>query len=520
MEKTKKRKLSVRLLALLLTVALLVTGCSRHTDAGETVDSAAAGGSNAELATEEATKQEQLSESADLYFAGMEENQQVGVSDYRIAYEGTIGYAVQYPVIGNDQIDALIDQEVSAMIREFEKDFQNGNQEEEGSQGDITDILYISYESYLGPDQTMGLAFERYVDTRGANTMPEDIKTYNFSLETFEEMSPEDIFMDNYREKAGAYIRDYLRSSEEYKDAVLDEFLEEKTSNEKENLNRFVLTPDGVKFYFNKYEVTAGYVGTVKVLIPYEEIEDVMRADVEEEPVLPDPNVGASAGEEEPSAPEKETEERIIDPEKPMVALTFDDGPHKTNTDRILDVLEENHAVATFFELGNLVLSYPEAVQRAESLGCEVGSHSWSHKNLNNLSKKELKADFKKTNNAFKKVLGHGVEIMRPPYGNCAENVRSVIKTPMFLWSVDTLDWKTKNKKKIIKEVKKAGNLDGKVILMHSIYDTSAEAAEYLIPWLIQEGYQLVTVSELVEYGYGDQVEEGKVYGYSYFSGR
>ena len=194
-----------------------------------------------------------------------------------------------------------------------------------------------------------------------------------------------------------------------------------------------------------------------------------------------------------------------------MVALTFDDGPNPSSSGRILDTLEKYHVVATFFDLGKLVLAYPDVVKREEALGCEVGSHSYDHPNLNNLSVEGIQAQVTNSKNAFVSVLGHDVDIMRPPYGNANDLVKSIIPYPLINWNVDTLDWKSRNKDAIVNEVRKIGNLDGKIILMHSIYETTADAVEVIVPELINEGYQLVTVSELAYYK-GSELSPGVKY--------
>ena len=194
-----------------------------------------------------------------------------------------------------------------------------------------------------------------------------------------------------------------------------------------------------------------------------------------------------------------------------MVALTFDDGPNPSSSNRILDTLEKYHVVATFFDLGKLALTYPDVVKREESLGCEVGTHSYDHPNLNNLNTDAIQKQITNSKNAFVSVLGHDVQLMRPPYGNANDLVKSIVPYPLINWNVDTLDWKTKNKDAIVNEVRKIENLDGKIILMHSIYETTADAVEVIVPELINEGYQLVTVSELAYYK-GAELSKGVKY--------
>ena len=203
---------------------------------------------------------------------------------------------------------------------------------------------------------------------------------------------------------------------------------------------------------------------------------------------------------------------RNIDATKPMCALTFDDGPNYKNTNRILDVLEKYGVVATFFDLGSLVEKNPDVVKRGEKLGCEIGNHSYAHKDYNKLTNEQIKDDIRKSEQAFIRAIGHKTNLFRPPYGNANQRVRNTIDYPLINWNVDTLDWKTKNSSNIIAEVRKINNHDGRIILMHSIYDSTAKALETIVPELIQKGYQLVTVSELAYYKGYTSLQHGKIY--------
>ena len=183
-----------------------------------------------------------------------------------------------------------------------------------------------------------------------------------------------------------------------------------------------------------------------------------------------------------------------------MVALTFDDGPNGTATPKILDILEKYNVVATFFDLGTCMENYPNITKREEEIGCEVGSHTYSHQNLNKLSEEEIQDDISNASRIYEKTLGHTLYLVRPPYGNANVIVRRTLKYPLIGWDVDSLDWKTRNKNKILAEINKISNFDGRIILMHSIYNSTAEAVEELVPQLISKGYQLVTVSEMAKY--------------------
>lgn len=207
----------------------------------------------------------------------------------------------------------------------------------------------------------------------------------------------------------------------------------------------------------------------------------------------------------------QESKSRKIDPSKPMVALTFDDGPNNIATPKILDTLEKYGVVATFFDLGTCMKSYPKVVKREETLGCEVASHTYSHQNLNTLSAKQIQKDVNKAITIYENTLGHKPALVRPPYGNANATVRKTINYPLINWDIDTLDWKSRKAKSVLKEIHKYSNYDGRIILMHGIYTSTAEAVEKLVPELIEKGYQLVTVSEMAKYK-GVTLKSGKVY--------
>lgn len=199
-----------------------------------------------------------------------------------------------------------------------------------------------------------------------------------------------------------------------------------------------------------------------------------------------------------------------IDPKKPMVALTFDDGPGGKSSDRIHAALKKNKAHATFFMLGENVDQYPEKVAALKEIGCQIASHTYSHKSLDKLSKEDVQKEEQKTIDALKKASKtDGPFMVRPPYGAINDTVRETITTPLMLWSVDTRDWDSRNADSIMEHVDRVE--DGDIILMHEIYDSSAEAAERMIPELVEKGFQLVTIDEMFAVK-GITLEKGKSY--------
>lgn len=181
---------------------------------------------------------------------------------------------------------------------------------------------------------------------------------------------------------------------------------------------------------------------------------------------------------------------------KTRIAFTFDDGPGEY-TDELLDCLEENNAHATFFMLGQNVGSWESTVQRMADIGCEIGSHSWDHPNLYNLSMDSVAKEFSDTDAALEKACGQKASVARAPYGNWSDDIISTVGKPFFTWSLDSLDWSYKDVNKDYDEVMNGDLTDGSIILMHDIHEPSVQAAIKMIPELVQKGYKLMTVSEL-----------------------
>ena len=219
---------------------------------------------------------------------------------------------------------------------------------------------------------------------------------------------------------------------------------------------------------------------------------------------------------ETPVEPLPETQ-RVVDPTRPMVALTFDDGPHAVYTDQILDILEKNGAVATFFEVARNLPKAPDAVRRAAAMGCEVGSHSYRHADLGKMDKDGQLADQAAADALFQEVLGTTPTLLRPPYGSMNKTLKTTCGRSIVTWTIDPEDWLCKNADTVVSRVKGESRLDGQVILLHSIYPSTVEATKTLVPWLQEQGYQLVTISELIEQRFNDQVEPNRSYNYDYF---
>ena len=187
-----------------------------------------------------------------------------------------------------------------------------------------------------------------------------------------------------------------------------------------------------------------------------------------------------------------------------MIALTFDDGPHKKYTEEILDILDEYSIKATFFVVGVCAEKYPEIIAREIMEGHEIGNHTYSHLHLRNANISEIAGEIDKTEQLLMQNNGYSTTLFRPPEGVCNERVRSVAKDmnySLVLWTVDTKDWVPSSCESIVNSV--LGSVDGgEIILMHDYVvgkSNTPDALRIIIPKLLEEGYTFVTVSEILK---------------------
>jgi peptidoglycan/xylan/chitin deacetylase (PgdA/CDA1 family) len=186
---------------------------------------------------------------------------------------------------------------------------------------------------------------------------------------------------------------------------------------------------------------------------------------------------------------------------KKRVALTFDDGPHPGYTPKFLALLAEKNVKATFFLLGPNVQKQPDVVRDMAVAGHEVANHSWSHPILSKLPPEKIRNEIERTSQEIAQASGAQVRFLRPPYGSANKKVQDMCDSlglRIVCWSIDTDDWrKTTTKEKMIETIKKNVH-DGSIILMHDRSDKTYETTAEIIDALRGQGYEFVTVAELL----------------------
>jgi len=187
--------------------------------------------------------------------------------------------------------------------------------------------------------------------------------------------------------------------------------------------------------------------------------------------------------------------------EGPYLALTFDDGPHGTNTPRLLDMLKQRKVKATFFVVGQCVAEYPEIAKRIIDEGHEIANHSWSHPQLTKLGEGSVTEQLGKTHDVVRQTTGVTMTLLRPPYGAFTPNQQAWAFRKWgyrcILWDVDPLDWKYRSAAHVKSEI--LGHAGpGSIVLSHDIHKSTIDAMPETIDALLARGLKFVTVSELL----------------------
>ncbi|WP_413380963.1 polysaccharide deacetylase family protein [Alkalihalobacillus sp. 1P02AB] len=391
-----------------------------------------------------------------------------------------------------------IDKNVHEWLRNKEKEFLE--------QVDLNkDIFNEEHLAHLNIQMTTqqitshiySFIFSNYQYYGGANGN-QDITTFTIDLKKGKILELEEVLAVNKDSVDTIYQLAFslLQEDEERFSFVFEDQLKDALT--KPTNWKWSLSSDVFSLYFDKYEIAAGAVGLMQVDIPLDEILTYINEDI----LIDSEKV--EVGDIDKEIIESEWKE--LDPNGKYVALTFDDGPHPKVTPQVLDTLSEYGAKATFYMLGTQVEYYPGLVQEVARLGHEIGNHSMSHPNLVTLEPKRIKHELEETSLQIEEAVGFRPSTMRPPYGSYNDGVISLISDigiPMVLWSVDSLDWKSRDKDEINKVI--LNNVhDGAIILMHDIHQATADALPHLMKELDQQGYEFVTVSELLEQNHGE----------------
>ncbi len=226
-------------------------------------------------------------------------------------------------------------------------------------------------------------------------------------------------------------------------------------------------------------------------------------------------------GVDDPAELDRKVSAMDVDPGRPMIALTFDDGPVVGVTDGILDILERYGVRATFFICGWRLKAdeAPDLLRRMAALGCELANHTYNHTRVRYVDQSVVWKIIRANNSAIHKVVpDYPIMSFRPPSGGTSLSVRMAAKRngmSVILWSqsgnAHAPDAASIYENVLVQEIDGRQLHDGDIVLLHDTKERMVEASELLIPELIRQGYQLVTVQELLHYS-GTGMEPGGQY--------
>ncbi|MDR3364329.1 MAG: polysaccharide deacetylase family protein [Clostridiales Family XIII bacterium] len=361
--------------------------------------------------------------------------------------------------------------------------------------------INVQYNSYLAEDAYAGIAESGFSGNSGMAHPVDFYKTFNIDLKQKKLLDNADIIDEGKR----GDVLDILKGMilEKYPDADV-------SAADASWIEHIVLNHGGIEVLIPRGIALAAYLGPQEFSISRETLGAAYILDRPAE--LSGQDAPADAGGAGGADPPAAGVSGSIDPSKPMLALTFDDGPSKY-TPQILDVLAAYGVNATFCVVGNRVEGFGDTARQIAAQGSQIMGHSWDHKQLTKLSNDEIASELNETNRVINDATGVSPVMYRPPYGAVNDTLKAVSKDlglSLVNWSVDTRDWESRDADAVYAHIMEDAR-DGCIILCHDSYESTANAVARAIPELVGQGYQLVTVEELLRAS-GTPIEPGVVY--------
>lgn len=364
--------------------------------------------------------------------------------------------SINYPVTNVNTLDDAISSYINKTYKSFKEYYKDYKEPE----------LNISYTYKEVNNDVINVSLNTEIV---ADRQVNKIKTFTYNKKSKKFLTMEDI-VDDF----AALDYDLKKQLAEKYQSVDIDYLENLS------YDYFTIDDDNLTVYFNQTEIKSPKENLIYLDIPLTSLTLLIDIDKSK-----DSDVYINL------------KKRDINEDSKVVALTFDDGPSKY-TDKYLDVLKKNDAVGTFFVIGNNVKAYDKILIKMLKNGNEIGNHSYSHKWLNRLSQEEFEDEINKTQDIIKKTTGFTPLIFRPTYGGYSDKLKKYTGLTFILWDVDSLDWKVKSKDKIVKNVIQNVK-NSSIVLMHDNHIYSLSALDEIIKYLKEQGYEFVTISELLE---------------------
>lgn len=421
-------------------------------------------------------------------------------------------FSINYPLTSIDNIDEPIETWIDEQKESFLKALPSEKTDEKNP---FKAQLNIQVETHKLTDDIYSILLSAYHYTGGANGVTY-VGSFTFDIEQETHISLDSLFIDPENEtfisEVQAAINKIISEEDDYEEYIMQDLFEENMQHVGDW--KWGINKDAFSLHFDEYEIGAGALGNISFDIPLDQLSSFVEKEwldtfkLEEEKEEREKQAAEEQKKkEEKEKREKEEKKKREEESKPpenhdkYVALTFDDGPDPDVTPRILETLEQYDAKATFFMLGIQAEYYPKQAAMVADKGHEIANHSNSHADLSTLSTDQIAKEIAETNTKIEQATGKKPTLFRPPYGSYNDEVRQVADQhglSIILWSVDSLDWKSRNENAIYSTIMEDVEV-GSNILMHDIHPTTADALPEVLKSLSEQGYSFVTVSELQE---------------------
>lgn len=406
-------------------------------------------------------------------------------------YNALVG--IRYPVFNKASIDARLFEQVHQVVDGFTTS-NGGRQVKPGEDRAVLTGSYTTHEA-LERYTSVQLVFQVYNPQDGKHST--EVRSLIFDNANNKIVSTKDLFTDQALQVIASKTDAYLKDNETFRGLIEEKRYATGIAGNWENYKLLQLTADGIEITLMPGQAFPASQGVVVIPLSYEDVGTALKQERDREVAT------------QPKKPVETSPQ--VDPNAKKIAFTFDDGPSAETTGKILDTMKEYGAKGTFFVLGHMAEKNPDVIKRAVEEGHQLGNHTYGHPDLTTLSDEKIQNTIAVTNDIVEKATGVTMKIVRPTYGAVDADVqRALSDYPLINWSLDTLDWKSRNTDSVVEKVLSAVK-EGDIILFHDIYETTAEAIAILVPKLVEQGYTIVTVEQLMESD-GEVLEGGRIY--------
>lgn len=405
-------------------------------------------------------------------------------------------------VIGPEEIDAKIEEEIAGIIQNFKKLNADFRAKDKSYRAE----LKLTTATFAIDQNRFTYLIQSFILNGGEAHGINQYKILYFDRKNKRQLKLDALLKAPYLEALAKSSDAFFRQSESYRNQVDTDIYKKGISADVKNYQHVIVTAEAVEVIFLRYQLFSGNYGEPTISFAYgpETGLQLLRAEASEPSPSPTPRettIQESTAQVSTFPEKTETESTqtvsIPNSNEKLIALTFDDGPYAPVDETILEAAARVNGKVTFFFVGNRISSYPDNVRAILNAGHEIGNHSHSHPELCDLSLTDIQNEFKEMDLAIEKLGGPLPKLIRPTYGIYNEAVQEAAERPLVNWSVDTMDWQSRSADLVYRAIMD-GASDGAIILMHDIYPSTADAVARAIPELDKQGYRLVTVSELL----------------------